>query len=360
VYRSCIHCCGDLGSNEVIEPFPIGGRLAFDAAKGRLWVICPHCARWNLTPLEERWEAVEECERRFRGLRLRAQTANIGHARLAEGLDLVRVGAPLRPEFAAWRYGREFSRRRTHYVLGASAVALAVAGVAIGGIYAGAAFALPHLGAITFQALRSLGRVGPTIELPRGPGRAWSVDSFDTMVLPDSEGGAVSGWRLSIKHHFGRTDLRGDEAHRWLSYLLARVNRSGGSDSLVGQAVAQLEQKPGESMLLDLARESNGLWSVDGPLRREFEEHSMHGFQEGNEWERHPNRASLARLTPPRRLALEMALHESTETRAVAGELSALEAAWREAEEIAGIADELLPLPGSEEHLERLRRDGKV
>ncbi len=50
-----------------IEHFPVGRRLAFDAAKGRLWVVCHHCGRWNLSPLEERWEAIEECERLFRG-----------------------------------------------------------------------------------------------------------------------------------------------------------------------------------------------------------------------------------------------------------------------------------------------------
>jgi hypothetical protein len=40
-------------------------------------------------------------------------------------------------------------------------------------------------------------------------------------------------------------------------------------------------------------------------------------------------------------LALELALHEETERRAMEGELASLEAMWREAEEIAGIADRL-------------------
>lgn len=40
-------------------------------------------------------------------------------------------------------------------------------------------------------------------------------------------------------------------------------------------------------------------------------------------------------------LALEMALHEESERRALEGELATLEAAWREAEEIAHIADYL-------------------
>ena len=59
VYSTCLFCHSPLGENEVVERFPIGRRLAFDAAKGRLWVICRKCARWNLTPLEERWEAIE-------------------------------------------------------------------------------------------------------------------------------------------------------------------------------------------------------------------------------------------------------------------------------------------------------------
>jgi hypothetical protein len=44
-------------------------------------------------------------------------------------------------------------------------------------------------------------------------------------------------------------------------------------------------------------------------------------------------------IDPVRRLALEMALHEEQERRALEGELRLLEAAWRDAEEIAGIAD---------------------
>jgi AmiR/NasT family two-component response regulator len=50
---------------------------------------------------------------------------------------------------------------------------------------------------------------------------------------------------------------------------------------------------------------------------------------------------AAARLAAPRALALEMALHEVSERRALAGELAELEARWREAEEIARIADSL-------------------
>ena len=339
MYRACIHCCQDLGSNEVVEPFPVGKRLAFDAAKGRLWVICPHCGRWNLTPLEERWEAVEECERRFRGLRLRAQTPNIGFARLREGLDLVRIGKPLRPEFAAWRYGREFTRRRTRYLLGVTAAGLAIGGVAVGGIYASAGMLLPHTAMWLYEIINGVTKAPSLVELPRGPGRAWTVDCSDTMLLP-----ADNGWRLSVRHHFGRAELSGHEARRWLYHLLARVNRSGGSDGLVADAVKQIEATPSDEFIKRLAAESDRRWAIDRERIRRYElelnERLLH-FDSRNE-NRPVNHAGLAQLPAPRRLALEMALHENTEQQAVDGELSALELAWREAEEIAGIADDLL------------------
>src|SRR6185437_9504326 len=117
MFSTCLFCHASLGSNEVIETFPVGRRLAFDAERGRLWVVCRKCERWNLSPLDERWEAIEECERRFSMTKLRVSTDNIGMTRLREGLELVRIGRPLRPEFAAWRYGDQFGRRRIRTML---------------------------------------------------------------------------------------------------------------------------------------------------------------------------------------------------------------------------------------------------
>ena len=89
MYANCMFCQKELGRNQVVEHFPVGRRLVFDSARGRLWVVCRKCERWNLTPLEERWEAVEECERLFRETRLRTQSRNMGLARHREGLVLV-------------------------------------------------------------------------------------------------------------------------------------------------------------------------------------------------------------------------------------------------------------------------------
>src|SRR5436305_13137976 len=112
MYSTCLFCNGKLGANHVLEHFPIGGRIAFDVANGRLWVVCPLCERWNLTPIEERHAAIEECEKMFRGTYVRVSTGNIGLARLHDSMDLIRIGKPLRPEFAAWRGAGEVLRRR--------------------------------------------------------------------------------------------------------------------------------------------------------------------------------------------------------------------------------------------------------
>ena len=136
MYAHCLFCHEPLGRNPLVASFPVGATLAFDGEKGRLWVVCPACQRWNLTPLEERWEAIEECERLFRDARLRVSTENVGMARLPEGLDLIRIGQPLRPEMAAWRYGRMLVERRGLVMrkglwLGGAAVAAAGAAMLV-------------------------------------------------------------------------------------------------------------------------------------------------------------------------------------------------------------------------------------
>src|SRR5215213_7412082 len=142
VHATCLFCDAPFGANDAIETLPVGRRIAFDGAKGRLWVVCRKCGRWNLTPVEERWEAIEDAERRYRGTRMRVSTDQIGLAKLPEGLELVRIGQPERPEFAAWRYGDQFGRRRRVTLiqvglglgaLGALVVGGAAAGVGVGG-----------------------------------------------------------------------------------------------------------------------------------------------------------------------------------------------------------------------------------
>src|SRR5215471_7005472 len=169
MYSTCLFCHSHLGANEAVEHFPVGRRLAFDPGRGRLWVVCRKCERWNLSPLEERWEAIEESERLFRGTRLRVSTDNIGLARAADGLELVRIGSPQRPEMAAWRYGDQFGRRRRRHLMWTGAGFAAVGGVIIlgpmVGIFAGSTWGLWNV-ASTFSSLYQQRLVRARIQLP--------------------------------------------------------------------------------------------------------------------------------------------------------------------------------------------------
>ena len=109
-FSTCLFCHTDLGANDTVPECPVGQRLAFDSTRGRLWVVCTHCGRWNLTPIEERWEPIERCERLFRDTWQRYTVENIGVARTKSRLELVRIGAALPPEIASWRYGARLQR----------------------------------------------------------------------------------------------------------------------------------------------------------------------------------------------------------------------------------------------------------
>ncbi len=65
--------------------------------------------------------------------------------------------------------------------------------------------------------------------------------------------------------------------------------------------------------------------------------------------------SGLLALSPTLGLAIEMALHEERERRALDGELAELEEAWRDAEEIAAISDAMLLPDGVTRALELLR-----
>jgi hypothetical protein len=169
VYSTCIFCHASLGSNEAVEHVAVGCRLAFDATRGRLWAVCRKCERWNLSPLGERWEAIEECERLFGGTRMRVSTDNIVLARVADGVELVRVGSPQRPEMAAWRSGDQFGRRRIKYLactgIGVAAVTSLYVLVPVTGIMAGGVYPLIRLvNSVNAMVLRR--RPGAQIPLP--------------------------------------------------------------------------------------------------------------------------------------------------------------------------------------------------
>ena len=342
MYSTCLFCHAQLGRNEAIEHFQVGRRLAYDGARGRLWVVCRGCERWNLTPLEERWEAVEECERAFSTTRQRVSTAQIGLARLPDGTELVRIGRPLRPELAAWRYGDQFGRRRRRRL------ALAGAALAVGG---GALTwgATAGVGLLTlWQVGRPIYRIAvhgwpnATVAYLRGPrGQLLQVDRahLSRSAVVRDERGALA---VSVTHRRGTARLSGADALRGIGQLMPATNRFGGTREEVARAVARLEHAgSGERYVASLASTS-ALASRRRMPREADDEADAH-------------EAGLFALPLSVRLALEMAAHEEQERRALEGELADLERAWRDAEEIAAIADDLLLPAPVQQAWDRLR-----
>ena len=354
MYSTCLFCNEDLGRNEAIEHFPVGRRLAFDAAKGRLWVVCRKCERWNLTPLEERWEAIEEAERLFSETRLRVSTDNIGLAKLREGTTLIRIGSALRPELAAWRYGDQFGRRRRRHIVFTAAGITAVAGIAIAGpatgVIAGGGWGLWQ-GANAIYNLYQTKRVRVKLRVPGSddlvPIRKNQLEHTSIVRTEDD----AWGLRISLRKRSGPQayELRPDsvllytgrEALRAASKLLPAVNETGAKSDEVQSAVKIVTEvtHPDHLFRRYAGTQASGRFGSSGEA---YKGHHVH------------------RLPKEVRLALEMAAHEEQERRALEGELAILEAAWREAEEVAKIADELFLPENTEARLGALRRDERV
>lgn len=352
MYSTCIFCNGPLGANELVESFPVGRRLAFDSEKGRLWVVCRRCERWNLSPLETRWEAIEECERLFERTRLRVSTENIGLARLTEGLELVRLGRPLRGEFAAWRYGDQFGRRRRRSILYSAAGAVGIGVIVVGGSAAGISLGGGWWGYTQLIRWISNERVAIRLRDPDGEKIKVQLKHLErSRLVPVGYAGewelqarCARGWSSGFTSGEGEPIVfAGDEAMEVAGKLMARANRSGGSRKTIQQAVRRIEEigHP-ESFLVEATLESER-------LRREKAGGDPRKLEKATA-------GSLAKLPADIRLAIEMATHEEAERRAMEGELAALEAAWRNAEEIAAIADNLLVPRKVEEFVEEEKR----
>jgi len=77
MYRTCAFCNGKLDGDGGPSGLGVGRRLAFDEWKGRLWVICPKCSRWNLAPLDDRLEKIEALARAAGEGRVAAATEHV-------------------------------------------------------------------------------------------------------------------------------------------------------------------------------------------------------------------------------------------------------------------------------------------
>ena len=333
MWSTCLFCHSNLGSNQSIEAFPVGKRLAFDQARGRLWVVCRECERWNLSPLDERWDAIEDCERRFRNARKRVTSENIGLARLNDGLELVRIGQPLRPEFAAWRYGDQFGRRRRRAMLVGGGLVAAGAGLVVAatatGVLSGMGYLFWQGGEGIYSSLKDR-RVVARIPTPSGRVLVVRGKHLKQMCM---HAPALGQWGLHVPHDKGVEQFVDEEARRVAAFIMPRINSGGAAIRRVNAAVHDLESVgSAHEFLLEVARQSTP----------KFVSKVDHGL--------------IRTLHIETRLAIEMAVNEENERAALEGELFLLEEEWQRAEEIAAISDTL----GLPEEMDRQLADLKA
>ena len=365
MYATCIQCQSALGRNELLESLPVGRRIAFDEAAGRLWVVCKACSRWNLVPFESRYEAIEASERLFRESRLRMSTGQIGIAKTREGTELVRIGTPLRPEMAAWRYAGSLAKRRLRFALTTAPVTIGLAAVVknvpmLMSLAGPGALGLLGLTMVSGLAVRYTNRrklatldVRETqVDLNRDLVRRIRIDASDPpalrLLLPTIPTRRIGASTLGPL--FGDTEGRvfvgrklakdDDDADRLQKYVTAE----GDLSHLLRVIMPIINEAGAPKTVISDATE---LLSYYDPEPRYIL------FGKRNNWSK-AKRLTLADASEPRRLALEMLVHEESERRWLTGEIQALEAEWVRAEEIATIADGLVRDPVIEGRLGEL------
>src|SRR5262245_56475816 len=321
---SCVYCHTPLSHNQTLEHFGLGSRVAFDPGRGRLWAICQACRRWNLAPIEQRWEALEELERltRDRG-RLLSQTDQIALLRV-EDLEVVRVGRAGLVEEAWWRYGEELRRRRArHNILTAAEWALRI-GLLAAANFGTFWFAGGHpindllrwrkFGSTAWRGERSCRRCGHMLnEMSFKRSRHLIIGAGDDVTIE------LRCRACGFRNSNGGFEFQGADAERMLRRVLAYHNFSGASEQRVKEAEHIIDQAGSPHALIH--------W-----LGRQ--------------------RYQLRRGEPMTAIALEIAVNDEAERELLELELAELEARWREEEELAAIVDgELTEIP----LLERIR-----
>ncbi len=363
MYTHCPHCTASLGTNEVLEDFPVGERLAYDLDRGRLWALCSRCRTWNLAPIHERWEAVEALERLFETAHVGARTERMALGRLADGTEVVRVGGAEEGELAGWRYARRLETRarrvrRTGWVTGGAA--FAVVSLPLSTALVAPFFFTALGGSAAYQLWK---RARTRLEVPRDTGDPLILSVGDLsglrLVPADAVAGETPGlsavpsplveegrpppeWRLEL-HRWGYRPLVLPESvqGRAMRLALAEANREVGKPRQVNRALDRvLELGRPDRVIAEAAR-------------------TLH---EGRAWETTLSgafgpRHRIRSADPVLRLALEIAANEELEVRALEGELHLLEKEWKEAEEIAAIADDLLLPRGLLRRLRQMKRE---
>jgi hypothetical protein len=317
LYPRCIFCGGEFADNPLFGRVPPGSQLAYDPARGRLWSVCTRCRRWNLIPIEERFDAIDALERAVRDAAVPlAATAAVSLHRLGT-LSILRVGPAPLVERVAWRYGgvllaRHAAFRRTTTRVGAATLgALAQLGESVG------VWRLDRdWGPSAVADILRWRRFGFEAWSGRSPcpscGSVLRVLRFDVSwwlhprITEDRLVVGVPCTRCDPWTPEKVFDVAGDEALLLLRRVLAYQHVAGA----------------GEREVRDAARLLSDSGSAEALVRRLA-----------------TGRASLWRLGPVQTLALEIALNHVAERRQLELRLHGVEAEWRTEEALAAIVD---------------------
>jgi hypothetical protein len=303
---TCWFCNKALPKNDVLELYPYGRRVAYDAATQRYWVVCLGCGKWCLTTMEDdqRAETIGVLERWWSDSRTRYSTGGIGLGEHPSGMSVVRIGESNWKEFAHWRHEAALRRRykRTWALNGAFLGAYGVM-LATGWLNWGGALALSYLAVADPMFIgRALCRI---------PGDARNRLVFQLRQMRNMElaKGNSGNWSLNVQHVNGVSALTGSEAIRALGYVLPVFNRNGMSGRVVSDAMEMVSAAGGPEALAERAAEP----VVSGSRRSE-------------------EAVRLTRYKPVVRAALEIATQEHTERRLLENELALLRSEWKDAE----------------------------
>jgi hypothetical protein len=274
----------------------VGRRIAFDEWKGRLWVVCPKCGRWNLTPFDDRLERIEAVARAASQGRIAASTEQVALIRW-ERYDFVRIGKPPRVR------NRQRERMKVVVPLTVAAIGLGVAANIVAG------------GGLGFFVW-NVHRLADGIYLNLVGRRR--VDLTEPPIC------AHCGSLMQLRARHVQHARVVPDRHADMAVLLSCPNckqegaQVTGTDALqvLRQGLTFLNlRRGGRRRAEDAAREVDQLGGADR-LVRDIAHREL----------------TLRSLRPERGLALEMAIDERAE-------VEELERQWREAEEIADIAD---------------------
>ena len=362
MYRTCLRCDGSLGGNTEILHLPVGRKIAFDTRRGRLWVICTRCGQWNLTPLEERWEALEECERLATSAEVRASGTSAALAQTETGLELLRVGGMSDADIANWRYGRRIAQRnrsRLLWLMPLEGVALSM-GISMFLATRSAlasAYATGVLALLLYFLWRRPPRLWDRFDDARGRRRTlwfWQRQ----MLRLDCSQARQTGPVLIVPRVFGELHLRGDDAVAALASLLPKLNHAECVSADVARAVRWVTSAEG-SVRERMPVRLGGV--PQGKRRRKRETHAT--YIPRRTWQQVVGGAPslrLARADPEHRLALEMAVTEELEQRELGERTEQLAEEWKDEEEIGAISDDLLLPDGVRRRFAKLRKTSDV